>query len=390
MNAHSPRKILWVAHSGAQGGAELCLDTVLRSLDRNRFEPTVVFGGEGPMVDSARALGLDVQVQHWSWWLCFEPCRWYFKNLLLGVPLRVWTLVRRIRREKIDLVVTNTAVVFEGALAALVAGVPHVWHIDEVLTSDHVHPALLPLGLVVRLLGLLARRVIFPSVASSRICRGRIPEEKMRIVPNAVRFSAAEAIPDRKSARERFQIAEDSCAVAWIGQFIPRKNPEMLLHAIARMQRASKAVFLLAGGGPLQERILEQIHELHLESVCRVLPFQEDVRPLLVAADVLALTSQEESFGLVLVEAAVFGKPAVATCAEGPREIIDDGRTGFLVGLDDEAALAERLDRLVADVSLRQSLGLAAAARTAERFSAQHVTRRVEGVLDEVLGECRR
>ena len=83
-DAQSPVRLLIAGHSGLQGGAELCLDTTLRYLDRSRYQATVYFGSEGPMVYSARKLGISVGVLPLAWWMCYERSLWHCKNLVLG------------------------------------------------------------------------------------------------------------------------------------------------------------------------------------------------------------------------------------------------------------------------------------------------------------------
>lgn len=363
----------------------MCLDTTLRHLDRSRYEPAIVFAWDGPMADSARTLEVQVDVLPLAWWMGYDTSLWHFKNLLLGGIPRIWRLVRRIRREKIDLVYTNTAVIFEAAVAARLARVPHVWHVHEILTPNHMKPRILPLGIIIRLIRRLSDRVIFESNSARAICRESIPDEKARVVYNSVRFSDVNLDADRREARARFGLADDRCAIAWVGRFSQRKDPLLLLRAISRMEKAAAATFLLAGEGPLEQEMRQAIDRLGLHDTCRLIPFQDDVRPLLEAADVLVLTSQEESFGLVLVEAGAYGKPVVATRSQGPAEIVADGRTGWLVDPDDEADLAAKLERLIANPQQRDAMGRAGAQRAAELFSAPNNTRKIEEIFAELL-----
>lgn len=376
-----------MGHSGSPGGAEWCLDTTLRHLDRRRYLPAAVFGWEGPMADSARAMGIAVDVLPLAWWMCYEPSLWHLKNFLAGSLPRIWRLLRRIRRDKIELVYTNTAVVFEAAVAAWLAGVPHVWHVHEVLTPQYMRPRMLPLALIVRLIGWLSDRVIFESDSARRVCEQVLGKQKCVTVYNSHRFALP--LPEGVGADQPFPSQErpGHCRVVWIGRFSERKDPLMLLRTIPRMQQAQYAEFLFAGEGPLEAQMRTTIDQLDLKDRCRLLPFQEDVRPLLASADVLVLTSREESFGLVLVEAGAYGKPVVATRTQGPAEIVVDGQTGFLVDPGDEAALAARLDQLIADPQQRWALGRAGAARVAQWFSPEKNTRKIEAVLEELLGD---
>src|SRR4030042_4403108 len=121
-------------------------------------------------------MALGVEVMRFAWWLFFRPSLWGFKNLVLGAIPRIRRLVRIIKENHIDVVYTNTATIFEAAIAARLAGVPHVWHVHEVLTADHTRPKVLPLWLIKRLIGRLSDRVVFESDSAREVCRGGISE----------------------------------------------------------------------------------------------------------------------------------------------------------------------------------------------------------------------
>ncbi len=84
---------------------------------------------------------------------------------------------------------------------------------------------------------------------------------------------------------------------------------------------------------------------------------------LLRHADIVVVPSRYESFGLVAVEAMMFGKPVISTLAGGIPEVVADGETGLLVPPSDVAAMAVAMQRLCADSALRSQLGVAGRAR---------------------------
>jgi glycosyltransferase involved in cell wall biosynthesis len=381
------RHLLVVAHAGGRGGAEHCLDTTLEHLDQTKWQLSALFPTNGAMVESAKAHGATVVVQRHVWWMAFEPSFWYARQLL-ALPYRVIKLARWIRRHGVALVYSNTAVIPEGALAARLAKVPHVWHVHEVLTPAHWRPRLLPMGVLTRLIGRLSRRVVFES-ASARAVAGRaVPEAKARVIANSLRTLPSGAGASRDDVRRELEIAPSDFVVLWIGRFSERKRPQLLVEALARMSHANMTTALFVGEGPIRDDL--ENHRLRLgipELRARVLPFRDDLAPLFRAGDVLVLTSDEESFGLVLIEAGAAGLPVIATRAQGPSEIVVDADTGFLVDLGDAAALAERLDQLAQDAALRGRLGAAGAARVASEYSARRNTERLERVFQEALGE---
>jgi hypothetical protein len=97
--------------------------------------------------------------------MCWGFSAWYFKTLFLQTISNIVWLVQYIRR-RIDLVYSNTAVIFEAAVAATLARVPHAWHVHEVLRPGNVTAAVLPLRLIKRLIGWLSQGILFKSKLS--------------------------------------------------------------------------------------------------------------------------------------------------------------------------------------------------------------------------------
>jgi glycosyltransferase involved in cell wall biosynthesis len=306
----------------------------------------------------------------------------------LGAVPRIARLASFLRHHEIDLVYTNTAVVFEGALAARRAGIPHVWHVHEVLAHEHMSPRLLPLKSIARLIDKLSRRVIFESESSRQIAAGWIGLEKSLAIPNSVRLQPP-AQPDAAAARRRLGLPPGATVFTYLGRFSERKNPRLLAEALARLPDDRGAFGLFVGEGPLADELTARLNALNLTARTRVLPFQADVSDALSASDVVVLPSNEESFGLVLVEAAAFAKPVIATRTEGPAEIVVDGVTGLLVTPRDAEGLSQALRQLLDDEALRQRMGHAAAQRATEFYSAAGNTRRIEQTIGEVLVAAR-
>ena len=116
--------------------------------------------------------------------------------------------------------------------------------------------------------------------------------------------------------------------------------------------------------------------------------FVGDVAAVLSELDTCVVPSRvEESFGMVAVEAGLSGVPVVATRRGGLPEIVQDGDTGFLVEAENPGELAERLERLASNGSLRKRLGNAARERMLAHFTADRMVAQVEAACrDAVLG----
>ena len=147
--------------------------------------------------------------------------------------------------------------------------------------------------------------------------------------------------------------------------------------------------FLIVGGdlgadgapiGPLAD-VAESIEQRGIAASFRLVGSQpQDQLPVFyAAADVVAVPSRYESFGLVAVEAMACGKPVVASRAGGLRFTIDEGATGFLVKPQSPQALADALEKVFGDETLRAAMA-AAARPSVARYDWSKVARQVKHV----------
>jgi len=153
----------------------------------------------------------------------------------------------------------------------------------------------------------------------------------------------------------------------------PRKNLVLLVESFGRMPEAirNRVRLVVAGASPPPESFWRRAESLAIANRIAYVakPSQVDLLDLYQRATAFALPSHEEGLGVVLLEAMACGVPVVTTRSGGPEGIVSDWQDGFLVGLDDAAALAERLTRLCSDPLLNASMGRRARATIEQRYS---------------------
>lgn len=172
--------------------------------------------------------------------------------------------------------------------------------------------------------------------------------------------------------------------VASIGRLEFGKGFDVLIDAFGRVapQHPEWSIVIL-GEGPEREPLRTQAERLGIGDRL-VLPGIGDSAAVLAEAGVFATATRVEGFPNALLEAMANGLPVVATdCRSGPREIVRDGHDGYLVPVDDIAALAAALDRLLGDPQLRAVLG-ARARDVLDRFAVAHVAAQWEDVIERV------
>lgn len=126
-----------------------------------------------------------------------------------------------------------------------------------------------------------------------------------------------------------------------VGNLKAIKDYSTLLAAFARLRQHVDARLLILGEGACRAMLETQIRQLGLEGLVFMPGFVVDPRPYYQHADLHVLSSTGEGFAMVIIEALAAGTPVVSTdCPSGPREILSDGKYGWLVPVGDPVALA--------------------------------------------------
>ncbi|MDX6686678.1 MAG: hypothetical protein QOF86_2806 [Baekduia sp.] len=177
-----------------------------------------------------------------------------------------------------------------------------------------------------------------------------------------------------------------------VSRFTAVKRLGLLVRAWARAQGdgrlPSDASLVLLGGYPGEwegEHPCDAVTDSGARNVFLAGWHGHDELPsFLAASDALVLASVREQFGSVLVEAMACGLPPIAVDRFGPADIVDDGVTGWLVGPDDEAALADAIVEAITDPVERRRRGRRAWRTARDRFSWPALAGDLAGVMDEV------
>lgn len=188
-------------------------------------------------------------------------------------------------------------------------------------------------------------------------------------VPGSIGYTDAELAP----------IAAGRPVVLFAGRYTEVKRLPLLLaaHRRAQSEVGAPIPLVLVGGHPGE---WEGVHPARLAGPNVFLAgwhAHDALADAINASDLLVLPSRSEAFGLVLAEAMACGIPVIASAAQGPSRIVDDGETGWLVPVDDEDALAAALTAAVTDDAERARRGRLAAERARARYGEAAVARRV-------------
>lgn len=235
------------------------------------------------------------------------------------------------------------------------------------------------------------KKIICNSSASAVLFLKSVPE-KVTIVYNFLDLALYDPLKVQGKLRSNFKIPENAFVYGYSGRILPKKGLPILLdafHEVVVNNPDSYLVILGDNDGGVhidwKSRFQKLVREWKIDDRVIFTGFQKEVQPYLVDFDVLVLPSIEpESFGRVLIEAMALKVPAVATSLGGTVEVIDSGKTGFIVPPNDVAALAEKMEMFHRQPRLRDNFGKASFSRVREHFSAEKLSKKITDVLCEV------
>ena len=216
----------------------------------------------------------------------------------------------------------------------------------------------------------------------SRLIRWGIPPHKVVTIPNGIALDPfTEGSVDARGLRRTLGLDENRPVVMQVGRLSAQKNPLAFVEGAARVARDRPDVqFALVGEGPLNEAVAARVRALGLERRVHLLGWRDAAFKLMVAADVVSLTSGWEGTPYTILEAMAWSRPVVATAVNGCPEIVRDGITGLLAPPGDVEAWARCVLRLLNDPALSAQMGQQGRRRMEERFSLPAMISRIEKV----------
>lgn len=184
--------------------------------------------------------------------------------------------------------------------------------------------------------------------------------------------------------KEQFGIQDDEKVIIHVSNFRKIKNLPHIVDAFMKIRANMKAKLLLVGDGPEKHRVMDQVKESHYVKDVLFLGKQENLAELYAISDLKLLLSQQESFGLVLLEAMACGVPCIGSDVGGIPEVIDHGVDGYIVELGDTDAVAEYAVNLLQDEEKLQRFRKAAIRAVDEKFHSSKIVEQYEKLYEKV------
>lgn len=386
---HSKLNIMYIVHERKMGGASLCLLTLAKEMkEKGHHVCVVVPFMRSPIAEKLREAGIKTIGIFFGWWMM--PSYWgglfkiAFRMLYMMEGIAVWRISHYIRKEKIDIVHSNSSVIDVGSKAAARSGVSHVWHFREFGDLDY------------RLMFLKGRRKsiqylnnsndinIFISMCLREHYRELRDGKRNRVIYDGVSDDYLNLRQDDLEGEPTFLIA---------GNLQRNKRQDIVLKAAKLLKEKGITNFkVIVAGGIASTRDSQKyakeleifIKQNDLDNV-QLVGFVSDMNALRRKSDVEIVASTMEAFGRVTVEAMLSGNPVLAADSGANGELIEDGRTGWLFETGNEYALADKMFMVIENKSVIRSIGKNAFNVASLNYLSHRNTQEIEKIYREIL-----
>ena len=366
------KSILFLHSSSELYGSDRSLLNLLKNLDRNEFDISVILPCDGPLVEEIKKLNdINIIIKELAILrrknLNIKGIFKYLKDLVESVNF----IKKIINKNNIDIVYTNTSVVFPGGLAAKLVGSKSVWHIREIISNKFER----------KVVSFIVNTFSDVIIANSRSTGEAITKNsnKLKIVYNAI---------ETRPKYKKYKRTDDVIVIGMAGRINRWKGQKLFIDMAKDILEQTKNVkFKIAGDvykgeGHILEDLKLYVKESGVEKYIEFLGQVNNMDEFYNSIDIFILPSiQPEPFGLVVIEAMENELPVIATNHGGPTEIIDNGIDGYLVDYTNSKEMSRRTLELINDSKLREELGKKAKDKRNNMFNIERYVKDISQIL---------
>ncbi len=356
------------------GGAERSLiELIYQLISSYHHQCTVILPEDGLSVGRLEAVGADTIIAPIHWWCDGFNLPDPQEQARLNAESFCWVLENRPRLQTInpDVVLTNTMVIPWGGVAAALLKRPHLWMVNEFGEADHGFKFFYPFERILALIDQASDKIITRSNAIRHALFPELSDDKT----HTIYWHIPQPQTLSQEVDAKLEIFQNTAAYRLIitGTIMPTKGQEDAVHGVIELvkTRGREVALLMVGhGDPVYvQHLLSLINREEMNDRIQIIPFQENVLPLVAQADAVLVCSRMEALGRVVVEGLLMKKPVITTNTGGIPEIIKDGETGLLYAPGDQIQLADQIEKLIDDHTFGEQL-----AQNGWRFASQTFT----------------
>jgi len=372
-------RVLEIINNGQIGGGPIHVNLILKSLNRNQFEPFCACSPSGDLIQVIQENSIEyfpVSIRKWP-------------NVF-----SIYKLYRIIKKYQINIVHTHGGVAgLWGRFAAFLAGNVAIVHTLHGIHYLNYQNSLLKRILIYleRLLSAVTNVVICVAAADEKkIVKFKLaPSEKIRLIRCGIEFDSDNVSPTEIiQFRNSLGCTSETKLLVNVARLHRQKGQKYLLTAFKEVQQQMPgAKLVIVGDGPERRALEKFVQTQGLAEQVYFTGYRQDIQTILTATDLFVLSSLWEGLPLVIIEAMSQAKPIVATQVDGIPEIIESGKNGLLVPPGDSNQLAAAILRLIQHPALAIKLGEAARQKVLADYAIQYMIQKIEKLYVNMMKE---
>jgi glycosyltransferase involved in cell wall biosynthesis len=351
------KKILYL-HAGAElYGADIVLLELLKNLDKSSFIPYVILPCNGPLVKKLKENNIWVKVIQYP-----VLRRKYFNPIGLFNYIREYIVysskIKQIaKKEKIDIIHTNTAAVLEGIYVKRKLKIPQVWHIHEIIVKPKFIHKFLSFFVANN-----SDKVISVSQAVKKHLNSTGYFKKdIEVIYNGVDNKVFNKENNTEYIKKQFNIPEDVVVVGMIGRVNSWKGQNDFLEAMEIVLDNNKNVYAMLVGGVFAgeewriTELKEKINSMKYKERVIFDDYRKDSKNIHTLYDIFVLPSTNpDPLPTVVLEAMASGTAIVGYRHGGICEMVKENYNGLLAEVNKPKDLAEKIELLLKNPKLRE------------------------------------
>jgi len=212
-------------------------------------------------------------------------------------------------------------------------------------------------------------------------------DQGIEVIPNFIDPKVYFPMDQLKGRCRKYFAPQGEKVLAHISNFREVKRVVDVVNIFALVEKVVPTRLLLVGDGPEMSRVEREVVKLGLEGKVQFLGSQESVQEILQTVDVFLLPSEQESFGLVALEAMACGVPVICSRVGGLPEVVQHGKTGYLVEVGNVQGMSEAVLKLLTDDSRYKAFSEQAVIWARETFPVERAVQNYERVYESVVHE---
>jgi len=378
---NTKKNILIICNTTFISGAELNLFQFLKYYDKKKYEIVLILPDKNiDFIDEL--IQCTVLRMPFIWFVrSFNP--FYLIKCLINIIYCSFRIRKIIRDKKINIIYSNSVKShIYGSLLKIITGKKVIWHVRDNIRNGPLDDFLITFSDKI----ICISDHVYQQIKTSK--------KNKELIYGGIDYNEWSPLNHTKNNDLKISLGLTSEVklVAQIGQLTSWKNNIDFIKAAAEIiQNYPINVHFLIVGDDLsgQEQIYKkqlntEILKAGLEKHISFLGFIRDVKAIYAQIDILVHTAIDEPFGRVFVEAMAMEKPVVAYACGGPKEIIVNNQTGYLVKPYDFKAIGEKVILLLKNEKLHITLGTEGRKRVIEKFNINDNICKIETLFDNM------